>query len=107
MHTAKRSVYTRILLLTWVMILGSCSQVRERVEPVIVQPVSYVRMNQLGFLPGDLKTAVVLANKPVKTTRYTIQRQPDHSEVFAGKANQMDTGYGKFPLAPRDFLLVS
>ncbi|MCF7801188.1 MAG: glycoside hydrolase family 9 protein [Candidatus Marinimicrobia bacterium] len=60
----------------------------------------HIRMNQLGFLPGDLKTAIVLTRENVSTLTYHVVLYPaDKSEsvvVYTSQSASLNKVYGKF-----------
>lgn len=56
------------------LLFYSCSQINETI---------YIRLNQVGFLPEDLKTAIILSKTPFKSKTFRIKKSEDESEVFS------------------------
>jgi len=62
------------LLLSFIsLIIFSCS------EPLSSE--SYIRMNQLGFRPNDIKSAVIISDSPINEKKFSV-RNKDNKIVF-------------------------
>jgi len=46
----------------------------------------FIRLNQVGFLPGDIKTAVVMSEKPVANKRFSVSKMSGAAPVFQSTA---------------------
>lgn len=62
---------------------------------VVGQPV--VRLNHVGFLPPETKTAVVLSKVPLVASSFSVFDQQRNHEVFRGALERGPAGYGQFP----------
>ena len=47
----------------------------------------YIRLNQVGFLPGDLKTAVIMSGQKLTGKKYHVFETKDNMQVFSGQIN--------------------
>ncbi len=56
----------------------------------------YIRLNQQGYLPSDLKTAVIMAEKPVEEKEFSIKELSSGGKVFEGVLPGSLHSYGKF-----------
>ncbi len=56
----------------------------------------YIRANQVGYLPGDMKTAVVLSENQIDNDKFSIRNLKTNEEVFTGKLQNSDFNYGNF-----------
>ncbi len=56
----------------------------------------YIRLNQVGFLPDDIKTAIVMSNSPLKDTGFQINKFSGKDPVFEGKARPTNMASGRF-----------
>ncbi|MGE5679809.1 MAG: glycoside hydrolase family 9 protein [Bacillota bacterium] len=59
------------------------------------QPV-YIRVNQLGFIPGDLKTGVVLSNKKLDGKQFSVKEYGTDKTVYSGMLQKSSTGNQNF-----------
>ncbi|MCL2727465.1 MAG: glycoside hydrolase family 9 protein, partial [Bacteroidales bacterium] len=67
---------------------------------------SWVRVNQLGYLPHDIKVAVLISNEEA-TPDFSLCDARTHQPVFSGKGKAADAGYWGMKLAYRlDFTAV-
>ena len=42
----------------------------------------FIRLNQVGFLPNDIKTAVVISKKPIQSNEFFIRNFLDNEKVY-------------------------
>jgi len=56
--------------------------------------IVYIRANQVGYLPGDLKTALILSDYPVKDMNFFIKDLEYKKVVFTGELKKSDLNYG-------------
>lgn len=56
----------------------------------------YIRLNQIGFLPQDVKSAVILSYKELEGKRYLVKESKSNKSVFANKIKEKNTIYGSF-----------
>jgi len=56
----------------------------------------YIRTTQVGFLPGDLKTAVVMSQSPVLENKFVIINSSNKSIVFSGLLEKQVHSFGSF-----------
>ncbi len=56
----------------------------------------YIRVNQVGFLPSDLKTAVIFSKRPINKQNFTIVNEKSGRVVFSGKFEKKVDTYGNF-----------
>lgn len=62
---------------------------------IILGQQVFIRLNQLGFAPGDVKTAVVFGNDPLPA--YFIVHHADTGDfLFSGKVRPVAGRWGKF-----------
>lgn len=76
----------KIFLLFISLILFSCS------EPLSSE--SYIRMNQLGFKPDDIKSAIIISDSPIIEKKFSI-RNRDNKIVFENDLVS-DTGFNSY-----------
>lgn len=57
----------------------------------------FIRLNQVGFLPNDNKTAVVLSKIDLKNKNYKLAKIDDNSTVFTSAIVDSAVSYGAFP----------
>ena len=63
---------------------------------VNAQPVSCIRINQLGYLPQGLKIAVLGSDQPVNSSTFLIIDQSTNTVVFTGAISNDLGKYGPF-----------
>ncbi|MGD8779237.1 MAG: glycoside hydrolase family 9 protein [Ignavibacteria bacterium] len=56
----------------------------------------YIRVNQVGYLPGDVKTGVILSDTPLSTREFIVKNSRDKSVVHKGVISQTSTPFGNF-----------
>lgn len=62
------------LVIVLSLLFYSCSQINE---------TTYIRLNQIGFRPEELKTAIILSKTPFESKTFRIKKSEDESEVFS------------------------
>lgn len=68
---------------------------------------SWIRINQLGYLPGSVKVAVYISQEPVAEKNFTLFNALTDSPVFSGTAEQYDGSvWGMAAAARLDFTEV-
>ncbi len=63
--------------------------------PTIPDPI-YIRVSQVGFLPGDLKSAVVMSQSPVSKRNFKIINTANGALVYSNIIGDSVYSYGKF-----------
>jgi len=58
--------------------------------------IVYIRANQVGYLPGDMKTAVILSDYPVKNMIFLIKDLEYKKVVFTGEIKKSGINYSDF-----------
>lgn len=56
----------------------------------------YIRLNQVGFLPNDIKTAVIIAEKPLFEKFFTVRKVSNNDKVFEKVISDSSMNYDKF-----------
>ena len=56
----------------------------------------YIRASQVGYLPGDLKSAVIFSQTPLFSKKFSIVSYPGGKEVFQDEINDSSYTYDKF-----------
>ena len=56
----------------------------------------YIRVNQVGYLPDDMKTAVVLSENPVDGKKFSIKDLNNGKEILTGELQKSNFNYGDF-----------
>ncbi len=56
----------------------------------------FVRVNQVGFLPGDLKTGVAFSEGPIEDNTFVIRDRKSGNDVYKGKFIDSVYEYDKF-----------
>jgi len=56
----------------------------------------YIRASQVGYLPGDLKTAVIFSQTPLFKKEFRIVSYPGGKEVYSDDINDSAYTYDKF-----------
>ena len=59
-------------------------------------PSFFIRTNQLGFRPDDLKSAVILSHQDLSGGRFEFVRAGENAAVFNGGIGRTRGSYGKF-----------
>ncbi|MGB2868845.1 MAG: glycoside hydrolase family 9 protein [Bacteroidota bacterium] len=62
----------------------------------IVNAQTSIRVNQLGFLPTDPKSAVVLSENDVSASGFTVASEPSGKAVYRGVLEKSQIPYGQF-----------
>lgn len=60
------------------------------------QPGPWIRINQLGYAPDGLKTAVLAAKAPLHETTFELVDATSHRTVFSASTGRSFGGYGPF-----------
>jgi len=77
---------SKIVITVLSMILFSCS------EPLSSE--SFIRMNQVGFRPNDIKSAIIISDSPITTDKFIIKSR-DNKVVFESSLIQ-DTAFNQY-----------
>jgi len=56
----------------------------------------YFRLNQVGFLPEDMKSGVILSEEEIPLNEFTVIDQISNEKVYSGEIQKSDTNYSKF-----------
>ena len=56
----------------------------------------FIRLNQVGFLPGDIKTGIVISENKIEDESFHILNSADTLIVFSGKLSENQSSYGNF-----------
>ncbi|MFA3781687.1 glycoside hydrolase family 9 protein [Melioribacteraceae bacterium 4301-Me] len=56
----------------------------------------FIRVNQLGFLPDDLKTAVILSNTNLSGKIFSVIDKKNNMKIFSGRIGNNEGKYGDF-----------
>ena len=56
----------------------------------------YIRLNQVGFLPDDMKSGVILSEKEIPLNEFAVMDQITNRKVYAGEIRKSDDNYSKF-----------
>ncbi len=56
----------------------------------------YIRVNQVGFLIKDIKTAVVMSEAPIKNKEFAVRDVTSHKNIYKNKLNDPVYEYGRF-----------
>ena len=56
----------------------------------------FIRLNQVGFLPGDLKSGVIISEQEVPYSEFEIIDQKSDLSSYTGKIQRSNYSYGKF-----------
>ncbi len=78
-------VLSYIILFFLMISCGSTSQ-----SPI------FIRATQVGFLPGDLKTAVIMSQSPISQRKFSIVNLRNKSVSFSGLLQDSTYSFGKF-----------
>jgi endoglucanase len=79
------------LSIFFMIIVSSSCQPTLQAEPEI-----YIRFNQLGYLPGDIKSAVILSNYKLDGKQITIVDPRKNEKVFTSSFGLSKGVYGNF-----------
>ncbi len=77
-----------IIFLFFGIVVNSCFA--QRVNSV------YIRANQLGYLPGELKSALIFSESPLNINEFKILSYPGNNVVFTGVLNDSVKAFDKF-----------
>ncbi|MHB1687773.1 MAG: glycoside hydrolase family 9 protein [Ignavibacteriaceae bacterium] len=78
----------RLLLIILPVIMISCG-------PTSQSPI-YIRATQVGFLPGNLKTAVVMSQSPISQKEFLIINSRNKTAVYSSVFQDSIYSFGKF-----------
>ena len=56
----------------------------------------FIRINQLGFLPGDIKTGIVISEKPLGPRNFVLRDFITKKELYRGEIKPTNLKYGNF-----------
>lgn len=56
----------------------------------------FIRLNQVGFQPGDFKTAVLISEHPISTNKFSVNKVSGNLRVFNGDINKNFFAFGNF-----------
>lgn len=56
----------------------------------------FIRLNQVGFLPEDIKTAIVMTNNKLERVKFSVYKISNKNPVYAGAATLKNFRSGKF-----------
>jgi len=56
----------------------------------------YIRLNQVGFLPEDMKSGVILSEEEISLNEFTVVNQITNGKVYSGEIRKSDNTYSKF-----------
>ncbi len=56
----------------------------------------YIRLNQIGFLPDDIKSGVILSEEEIPVSEFTVIDQLNNRKLFSGEIQKSNLNYGKF-----------
>jgi endoglucanase len=87
------SLYKLVLFVGYLLLLPGCS-LNLKAEPEI-----FIRFNQLGFFPNDLKTAVVLSYNQLDGKSIAIFSTKNREKVWSGSFDKNLGAYGNFPFS--------
>ena len=81
-------IAVRILFVILSFIIVNCAS-------TIPNPI-YIRVSQVGFLPGDLKSAVVMSQNPITYRNFKIINTANRNSVYSNAISDSVYAYGKF-----------
>ena len=64
---------------------------------LIAEPDLYIRTNQVGFLPGDIKTGIILSGKSLETKKFEVINAANNKVEFSSVITGNLGRYGNFP----------
>jgi hypothetical protein len=56
----------------------------------------YIRLNQVGFLPGEMKSGVIISEKEIPQNDFIVFNQITNEKVYSGGIRKSDNNYSKF-----------
>ena len=56
----------------------------------------YIRLNQVGFLPDDMKSGVILSKEEIPLNDFTVINQTTNEKVYSGEIQKSNNFYSKF-----------
>lgn len=59
-------------------------------------PQTFIRLNQVGFLPDDIKTAIILSNSSIQSDQFKLIDLSDNHSVFIGEIDTNSFQFGEF-----------
>jgi len=63
---------------------------------ILAQNKVFIRINQVGYLPNELKNGIVMALKPLKTQKFSVINGKNNQVVFKGKLRKIKLKSGIF-----------
>ncbi len=88
----------RLFIICWVMVFNAML--------IMAQPV--IRVNQLGYLPTDIKVAVLGSSTPIREEKFTLKSALNDEIVWQGKISKEEGKYGPFTCTYRlDFSMFN
>ncbi len=85
-----KSIFSTFISFAAISLLVNCS------ANLKAEPDLFIRLNQLGFLPNDLKTAVILSNSNLSGQKFNVIEEKSDEKVFTGIIPKSKTIYGNF-----------
>lgn len=58
--------------------------------------IFFIRLNQVGFLPGDIKTAVIMSEQPIKSNEFFIRNSFNDEKAYQALLTMTFFSYGNF-----------
>ena len=56
----------------------------------------FIRLNQVGYLPDDIKTGVILSEKELPANQFIVVDEEKNIEVYSGETEPTAKRFGKF-----------
>ena len=53
----------------------------------------YIRLNQVGFLPDEIKSGVILSEKEISLDEFNVFDQITNEKVYSGEIRKSDNKY--------------
>ena len=64
---------------------------------ILTQPNEFfIRLNQVGYLPGEFKSGVVISESKLPTNHFSVINKDENIEVYSGMIEAADKIFGKF-----------
>ncbi len=60
------------------------------------EPEIFIRVNQVGFLPGDIKTSIVLSNSSLTGESFAVVNKKNSKKIFSSEIGNTEGTYGNF-----------
>ena len=79
----------------FVLLLGFCTVLFAHAPAADGQSVLFIRVNEVGFRPDDVKTAVAFGREPLPA-EFRVLNATSGSIVFTGRTKPLDGNWGEF-----------